>query len=81
MDIDRAVAAVVVVAPDFIEQRLAGEDAPPVVGQQLEQLVLLVGQLDDIALHGNLAGLQVYRQAVADYPAVAVILCRVLDLE
>src|SRR5439155_22567773 len=46
VDVHGASAAVEVVAPDFAEERLAGKDASAVGGEEAEELVLLVGELD-----------------------------------
>ena len=46
VDVDGAGAAEVVVAPDLLEQLRAGEDAARVLGQELHQLELLVGEVE-----------------------------------
>ena len=46
VDVDGARAAVVVVAPDLLEQLGAGEDPARVLGEVLEELELLVGQVE-----------------------------------
>ena len=45
-------AAVVVVAPDAVEQRLAREGLASVGGEEAEELVLLVGEVDGLAVDG-----------------------------
>ncbi len=62
VDVDRPRAAVVLVAPDPAEQRLAGEDLARVRGQEAEQLVLHVGQVEDPPGDGGLVGLEVELQ-------------------
>ena len=49
VDVDRAGAAEVVVAPDLLQQLRAGEDPARVLGQVLEQLELLVGEVERAA--------------------------------
>ena len=44
VDIYRPVATIIIIAPDLIEQSLAGIDPTPVVDQKLEQPVLPEGQ-------------------------------------
>src|SRR5438093_5450238 len=46
VDINGPGAAVEVVAPNFAEKGLAGEDAPAVGGEKAEELVLLVSEFD-----------------------------------
>ena len=49
VDVDRAGAAEVVVAPDLLQQLRAGEDPARVLGQVLQQLELLVGEVERAA--------------------------------
>ena len=49
VDVDGAGAAEVVVAPDLLEQLLAAEDAARVLGEVLQELELLVGQVEGAA--------------------------------
>ena len=49
VDVDGAGAAEVVVAPDLLEQLGAAEHAARVLGEELEQLELLVGQVEQPA--------------------------------
>ena len=51
MDVDGAGAAEVVVAPHLLEQLLAREHPTGVLRQELEQLELLEGQVEDPAAH------------------------------
>ena len=60
--VDRPRAAVVLVTPDPAEQRLAGEDLGRVAGEEAEQLVLHVGQVEDAAGDSRLVGLEVEHQ-------------------
>ena len=62
VDVDRAGAAVVLVAPDPAEQGLAGEDLGRVPGQEAQELVFHVGQVEDPARHGGLVRLEVEHQ-------------------
>ena len=55
--VDRAGAAEVVVAPDLAQQLVAGEDPARVLGQELQQLELLVGEVERPAL--ELGGVRV----------------------
>ena len=57
--VDRAGAAVVLVAPDPAEQRLAGEDLGRMPGQEAQELVFHVGQVEDTTRHGGLVRLEV----------------------
>lgn len=67
MDVDRAGAAEVVVAPDLLEQLGAGEDPAGVLRQILQQLELLEGQIQHSALElGAVRGLVDGEVAVAD---------------
>src|SRR5205085_3294214 len=67
VDVDRARPAEVLVAPDPAEQDLAGEDLARVRGQEPEQLVLHVGEIERTAFDGGLVGLEVEGQgAVLD---------------
>ena len=65
MDVDGSGAAVVVVAPDLLEQLAAAEDPARVLREELQQLELLVGEVEDLAadpggvarlVDGHLAG-------------------------
>src|SRR5439155_9905304 len=51
VDVDRARAAVVVVAPDLLQQLGAGEDPAGVLREELDQLELLEGQVEHPATH------------------------------
>src|SRR3546814_20791026 len=64
VDVDRAGPAVVLVAPAPGQQRLAGEDLARVAGQELEELVLHVGEVDRLAGNRRLGGLQVANHVV-----------------
>ncbi len=67
VDVDGAGAAVVLVAPDPAEQRLAGEDLAGSGGQEAQELVLHEGEVEDPARHRRLVGLQVeHERAVLD---------------
>jgi hypothetical protein len=67
VDVDGAGAAVVLVAPDPAEQGLAGEDLARVGGQEAQQLVLHVGEVEGPAGHRGLVGLEVEHEgAVLD---------------
>ena len=67
VDVDRAGAAVVLVAPDPAEQRLAGEDLARVLRQELEQLVLHVREVERLTVDDGLVGLEVEHEvAVLD---------------
>src|SRR5690349_15958458 len=46
VDVDRAGAAEVVVTPDLLQQLRAGEDPARVLGEELEQLELLEGEVE-----------------------------------
>ncbi len=59
MDVDRAGPAVVLVAPDPRQQRLTGEDLAGVGGEELEQLVLHVGEVERPPADRRLVGLEV----------------------
>ena len=59
VDVDGAGAAVVLVAPHPRQQRLAGEHLAGVRGEELEQLVLHVGEVERVAVDGGLVGLEV----------------------
>src|SRR5688500_1923907 len=54
VDVDGAGSAVVVVAPDPAEQRLAREDLARVRGQELQQLVFHVGEVERLARYRRL---------------------------
>ena len=54
--VDRAGAAEVVVAPDLLHQVRAGEDPARVLGQELQQLELLVGEVERAALQAGGVG-------------------------
>ncbi len=60
--VHRPGAAVVLVAPDPAEQRLAREHLRRVPGQEAEQLVLHVGQVQDPARDRRLVGLEVQHE-------------------
>src|SRR5690348_5892327 len=49
VDVDRARAAEVVVAPDLLQQLGAGEDPAGMLGEELEQLEFLDGEVEDAA--------------------------------
>jgi hypothetical protein len=55
-NVDRPRAAVVVVAPDALQQGLAREDAVRVSHEEPEQLVLHVGEADRLAVDGDQVG-------------------------
>ena len=50
MDVDRAGVAVILKAPDLVQQLVAGVDAVRVTGQAGQQLQLLRRGLNDLAL-------------------------------
>ena len=50
VDVDRACAAEVVVAPDLLQQLLAGEDPAGVLGEELEELELLEREVEGAVL-------------------------------
>ncbi len=65
VDVDGAGAAEVVVAPDLLQQLVPGEDPARVLGEELEQLELLVGEVErparelggvGVLVDGQLAG-------------------------
>jgi MFS family permease len=56
VDVDRPGAAVVVVAPHVGQQGLAGEHAPGLLGEVLQQLELGVGQVEGVAVEGGRVG-------------------------
>jgi hypothetical protein len=60
--IDGAGAAVVLVAPHPAQQDLAGEHLARVLGEELQQLVLHVGEIQRVAVDRGLVGLQVQCQ-------------------
>ena len=67
VDIDRSGAAVVVVAPDPAQQGLPGEHLARVRGQELQQLVLHIGEVERLAVDGGLVRLEVHpERAVLD---------------
>ncbi len=67
MDIDRSGAAVVVVAPDPAQQGLPGEHLAGVRGEELQQLVLHIGEVERLAVDGGLVRLEVHpERAVLD---------------
>src|SRR5206468_359400 len=58
VNVDRAGAAEVVVAPYFLQQLRAGEDPPRVLGEELQQLELLEGEVEHAAAQaGRIGGL------------------------
>src|SRR3954463_15144011 len=59
VDVDGAGAAVVLVAPHPAEQRLAREHLARMRREELQQLVLHVGEVERLALDGGLVGLEV----------------------
>ena len=65
VDIHRSVAAVVIVAPDFVEQSLAGKDSATVARQEFEKLIFPEGQHNRPAVHGYLAPSLIYHQVTA----------------
>jgi len=65
VDVHGPVAAVVVIAPDFIKQGFTGIDTTPVAGHQFEQLILFESQFDKPASYGHLTRGKVYHQAIA----------------
>ena len=67
MDVDRPGAAVVLVAPHPAQERLPREDLAGVLGQELQQLVLHVREVQRPAADGGLVGLDVeHQRAVLD---------------
>ena len=62
VDVDRAGAAVVLVAPHPAEEDLAGEHLAGVLGEELEQLVLHVGHVERPPGDGRLVRLEVERR-------------------
>src|SRR5205823_13450361 len=60
--VDGASAAVVLVAPHARQQDLAREDLARVLGQEFEQFVLHVGEVEGTAADVGLVRLQVQRQ-------------------
>ena len=60
--VDGAGPAVVLVAPDPAEQGLAGEDLGRMAGQEAQELVLHVGEVEDAPGHGGLVGLEVQHE-------------------
>src|SRR5258705_4410111 len=70
VDVDRAGTAEVVVAPDLAQQLVAGEHPARVLGQELQQLELLVGEVERPALELRGVGVRVNGElAAADQPA------------
>src|SRR4051812_43174860 len=65
-DVDRVRRRHRVIAPDLVEQALAGDDEALVAHQELEQLELAVGQLDLALAAAHLAGVRV-EDEVADF--------------
>src|SRR6186997_2537146 len=65
VDVDGARVAVVGVAPDVLEQGLAGEDAPRRTRERAEDLELDVGDFDLLGVEGDHAAVEVDRQLVA----------------
>src|SRR4051794_38065151 len=58
VDVDRAGAAVVVIAPDLLQQLGASEDPAGVLREVLQQLELLVGEVERASAHlGRVRGL------------------------
>ena len=67
MDVNGAGAPEVVVAPDLLQQLLAGEHPARVLRQVLQQFELLVREVKDLATHRRgVAGLIDQQLAVAD---------------
>ena len=67
VDIDGARTAEVVVAPDLLKEDRASEDAPGVLGQELEQLELLEGEVKGAAAEfGGVRGLVDHQLATAN---------------
>src|SRR4051812_5985552 len=64
-DVDRVGRRGRVVAPDLVEEPLAGDDEPVVSHQELEQLELAVGELDLALAPHDLAGVGIERE-IAD---------------
>src|SRR3954447_13391414 len=64
-DVDRVGRSGRVVAPDLVEEPLAGYDEPVVSHQELEQLELAVGELDLALAAHDLAGVGIERE-IAD---------------
>ena len=62
VDVDGPRPAVVLVAPDPRQQDLAGEDLARVLGEELEQLVFHVGEIERSARHRRLVGLEVQHE-------------------
>jgi len=56
VDVDRARAAEVVVAPDLLQQLGAGEDPARMLGEELEQLEFLEGEVEDAAAQPGRVG-------------------------
>ena len=72
--VDRARAAVVLVAPHSTEQRLTGEDPVRVGGEEAQELVLHVREVHDPSGDRRLVGLEVHREsAVVDARRDAVV--------
>jgi len=68
VDVDGARPAVVLVAPHPRQERFAGEDLARVLREELEQLVLHVGEVERSGVDGRLVRLQVERKgAVLDH--------------
>src|SRR5664280_3671540 len=59
VDVHGPVPPVVLVAPYPAEERLAGEDLARSGGQEPEEFVLHVGEVEDLAGHRGLVGLEV----------------------
>jgi hypothetical protein len=72
VDIDRARAAVVVIAPDAAQQRLAREHALGMRHEELQQLVLHVREVHGPLVDRDLVGREVHLQA-ADADDVVVV--------
>src|SRR3954462_14234626 len=64
-DVDRVRRRHRIVAPDLVEQALAGDDQALVAHQELEQLELAVGQLDLAPAAAPLAGVRVEHEVAA----------------
>src|SRR4029077_12791839 len=56
VDVDRARAAEVVVTPDLLQQLGAGEDPAGMLGEELEQLEFLEGEVEDAAAQPGRVG-------------------------